>query len=275
MQFLNEFEFFCRYVKGLFPKAEETIILDVLANVDNNVQKASDRLITMGYQKRDVVAANKAAQRKKEVEQQEKEEKLLLTPKPVRIKSIEEKRKIRQKLQNQFENIPERVVLMALESVEYSEERAIQILNIVMQEDNPEPKTSSTEAIKQESEAENNESCSSSSVSKADKQPSHGLRKTESCATTALLSGESRSSSHYHMMETMVESSSFEEYSSSSWETTPEEKSVKTRLPKAQLYHLKYEIKAFSSLSLFSLLCVWCLTMIFCVFFILFFLVVK
>lgn len=77
----------------MFPKAEETVILDVLANVDNNVQKASDRLITMGYQKRDVVAANKAALRKKEVEQQEREEKLLLTPKPVRIKTMDEKRK--------------------------------------------------------------------------------------------------------------------------------------------------------------------------------------
>lgn len=77
----------------MFPKAEETVILDVLANVDNNVQKASDRLITMGYQKRDVVAANKVALRKKEVEQQEREEKLLLTPKPVRIKTMDEKRK--------------------------------------------------------------------------------------------------------------------------------------------------------------------------------------
>lgn len=62
---------------------------------------------------------------------------------------------VRQKLQTQFTDIPERVVLMALESVEYSEERAIQILNIVMQEDNPEPKTSSSEGNKQESETEN------------------------------------------------------------------------------------------------------------------------
>lgn len=77
----------------MFPKAEETVILDVLANVDNNVQKASDRLVQMGYQKRDVVAANKALLQKKVVEQQEREEKLLLTPKPVRIKTMDEKRK--------------------------------------------------------------------------------------------------------------------------------------------------------------------------------------
>lgn len=65
---------------------------------------------------------------------------------------------VRQKLQTQFTDIPERVVLMALESVEYSEERAIQILNIVMQEDNLETKTvETTEGIKQDSETDNNE----------------------------------------------------------------------------------------------------------------------
>lgn len=41
---------------------------------------------------------------------------------------------------------------MALESVEYSEERAIQILNIVIQEDNP--AQTLTEEIKQEPEAD-------------------------------------------------------------------------------------------------------------------------
>uniref|UniRef100_A0A336KJS7 CSON011657 protein n=1 Tax=Culicoides sonorensis TaxID=179676 RepID=A0A336KJS7_CULSO len=152
-----------RYVKGLFPKVEETVILDVLANVDNNVQKASDRLLQMGYQKRDVIAANKAALKKKVEEQQEREEKLLLTPKPVRVKTAEEKRKMRQKLQTQFSNIPERVILMALESVEYSEERAIQILNIVIQEDSPEIKTES-ENIKVESETDNNENLRSNSL---------------------------------------------------------------------------------------------------------------
>lgn len=85
--------FFFRYVKGLFPKAEETVILDVLANVDNNVQKAADRLVQMGYQKRDMISANKALLRKKEIEQQEREDKLLLTPKPVRVKSYDEKKK--------------------------------------------------------------------------------------------------------------------------------------------------------------------------------------
>lgn len=35
----------------------------------------------------------------------------------------------------QFKEVPEKIVVMALESVEYSEERAVQILKIVVQED--------------------------------------------------------------------------------------------------------------------------------------------
>lgn len=41
-------------MKSIFPKVEETIILDVLANNDNNIQKTSDILKEMGYEKRDV-----------------------------------------------------------------------------------------------------------------------------------------------------------------------------------------------------------------------------
>lgn len=82
-----------RYVKGLFPKVEETVILDVLIGADNNVQKASDQLVSMGYQKRDMIAANKIALKKKEEEKEEREKILLNTPKPVKVKSIEEKKK--------------------------------------------------------------------------------------------------------------------------------------------------------------------------------------
>lgn len=49
-----------RYLKSIFPKAEETLILDILANKDNNVQRASEELITMGFNR-------KEAAQKKEV----------------------------------------------------------------------------------------------------------------------------------------------------------------------------------------------------------------
>lgn len=85
---------FFRYVKGLFPKAEETVILDTLISVENNVQKAADKLIEMGYAKRDMISANKIALKKKEEDLKEERERILLaTPKPVRIKTIEEKKK--------------------------------------------------------------------------------------------------------------------------------------------------------------------------------------
>ncbi len=44
---------FCRYLKSVFPTVEEYLLLDVLSNSDNNVQKAADRLVKMGYVKRD------------------------------------------------------------------------------------------------------------------------------------------------------------------------------------------------------------------------------
>jgi hypothetical protein len=35
-------------MKSLFPQAEETLILDILAGVDNNVQKTSEKLKALG-----------------------------------------------------------------------------------------------------------------------------------------------------------------------------------------------------------------------------------
>lgn len=46
----------CRYLKSIFPKADETLLLDTLANADNNVQHASEHLLTLGYEKRDTTA---------------------------------------------------------------------------------------------------------------------------------------------------------------------------------------------------------------------------
>ena len=37
----------------MFPTVEEYLLLDVLSNSDNNVQKAADKLVKMGYVKRD------------------------------------------------------------------------------------------------------------------------------------------------------------------------------------------------------------------------------
>lgn len=77
-----------RYLKSLFQKAEETFILDILAGSDNNVQKATEKLLKMGYEKRDI-SAPRLSQRKTE---DNKKDEVNFTPIPT-VKSIDEKKK--------------------------------------------------------------------------------------------------------------------------------------------------------------------------------------
>lgn len=80
-----------RYLKSMFPKCEETVILDVLAMVENNVQKASEQLVRMGYEKKEMTPAPRLSHRKKE-EHQAKKAVIEPTP-PPKIKTAEEKKK--------------------------------------------------------------------------------------------------------------------------------------------------------------------------------------
>ncbi|XP_055610695.1 uncharacterized protein LOC129757480 isoform X2 [Uranotaenia lowii] len=139
-----------RYLKSFFPKAEETLILDVLANADNNVQTASQQLIKMGYEKRDQPVNQRGASRKgsdKDGQQPSTssgaiDSKRAETQTPVpKAKTPEERKKIKAQLQKKYKDIAERIISMALESVDYSEERAKQILNIVQQEDKEKKKS--------------------------------------------------------------------------------------------------------------------------------------
>ncbi|XP_013147475.1 PREDICTED: uncharacterized protein LOC106110260 isoform X2 [Papilio polytes] len=127
-----------KYLKSIFPKAEETLILDILANKDDNVQKASEELIGMGFTKKDT-----SIQKKKDKE----------TPQPVKkvvtiMKTTEEKMQLKQKLQKKFNTVAERVISIALESVDFNEERAEQILNAVVQEEDA-PKVNKNIEIKE------------------------------------------------------------------------------------------------------------------------------
>ncbi|XP_055610697.1 uncharacterized protein LOC129757480 isoform X4 [Uranotaenia lowii] len=139
-----------KYLKSFFPKAEETLILDVLANADNNVQTASQQLIKMGYEKRDQPVNQRGASRKgsdKDGQQPSTssgaiDSKRAETQTPVpKAKTPEERKKIKAQLQKKYKDIAERIISMALESVDYSEERAKQILNIVQQEDKEKKKS--------------------------------------------------------------------------------------------------------------------------------------
>lgn len=75
----------------MFPKADENIILDVLAMADNNVQKSSEQLKTMGYEKKEMTPAPRLSHRKRE-DQQPKKEAIEPTP-PPKLKTAEEKKK--------------------------------------------------------------------------------------------------------------------------------------------------------------------------------------
>ncbi|CAB3226432.1 unnamed protein product [Arctia plantaginis] len=113
-----------KYLKSIFPKAEETLILDVLANKDNNVQKASEELITMGFNRKETIVAQKKDP----------------TPQPQKkvvtiMKTLAEKNELKEKLQEKYTSIAERVITIALESVDFNEERAEQFLNAVLQEE--------------------------------------------------------------------------------------------------------------------------------------------
>lgn len=69
------------------------LLLDILANADNNVQKASEKLSTMGYEKRDTTAPRPT---NRTLEEQVLKERIVAesTPPPQpRFKSNEEKQK--------------------------------------------------------------------------------------------------------------------------------------------------------------------------------------
>lgn len=77
-------------MKSIFPKVEETIILDVLGNNDNNVLKTSEALKEMGYEKVDNTKAMKKTKSHPEKTVTIKEDK----PKPStppKIKTLQEK----------------------------------------------------------------------------------------------------------------------------------------------------------------------------------------
>ncbi|XP_077275332.1 uncharacterized protein LOC143904483 isoform X1 [Temnothorax americanus] len=126
-----------RYLKNVFPKVDETILLDVLEQSDNNVQKASEKLINLGYEKRNPTVSARALAKKKE-EERVHDEPTAPTP-PPRIKSLEEKNKLKTRLMEKYKNLPDRIVMLAMDSVDYDEERAIHILDIVMAEEATRP----------------------------------------------------------------------------------------------------------------------------------------
>jgi len=59
-------------MKNIFPKADEELLLDILANADNNVQFASEKLISLGYTKREMQQPHRPNNRPPELSPEQK-----------------------------------------------------------------------------------------------------------------------------------------------------------------------------------------------------------
>jgi hypothetical protein len=138
------------YLKSVFPTVEEYLLLDVLTNNDNNVQKAADKLVKMGYVKRDTPSAPRLHARRKEEERLA--EKRTPLPKPPPIKTDKEKDDLRKKMKDKYEtkyDIPERILFMALESVLFDEEQANNLVLSMIEDDLKRKKSKEAEKAKE------------------------------------------------------------------------------------------------------------------------------
>ncbi|XP_076265060.1 uncharacterized protein LOC143199151 isoform X2 [Rhynchophorus ferrugineus] len=127
-----------RYMKSIFPRADETIILEVLQNNDNSIQRSSDVLRDMGYEKKETVKPSMAKVDPVIIEKPEdKKNKVDETPviSTAQIMTIEDKQILKEELQKKYKDVAEHLITIALESVNYDENRASQILKIMKQED--------------------------------------------------------------------------------------------------------------------------------------------
>merc|ERR1719317_552784 len=142
-----------RYLKSVFPTVEEYLLLDVLANSDDNVQKAADKLVKMGYVKRETPAGPRLHAKKKEEERLA--EKRTPLPKPPPIKTEKEKEELRKKMKDKYEkryDIPERILFMALESVLYDEEQANNLVTSMIEDDIKRQKAKEAEKMREKAE---------------------------------------------------------------------------------------------------------------------------
>ncbi|XP_030567605.1 uncharacterized protein LOC115767431 isoform X4 [Drosophila novamexicana] len=166
-----------RYMKNIFPKADEMLLLDILANADNNVQFASEKLISLGYAKRDMQQPHRPNNRPPHLDADQKsgnEQGVQHIPLRPKEYTAEQKTDMEALFKERYPQIAERIILMALESVNYAEDRAMQILQIVQDEDEQRsqkhalPKSSATDSaltlpVDQVDAAAAHSRCSSSS----------------------------------------------------------------------------------------------------------------
>ncbi|XP_064458719.1 uncharacterized protein LOC135369038 isoform X2 [Ornithodoros turicata] len=119
-----------RYLKLVYPEADEALLFNMLYNCDNNAQEAITRLGDMGYKKKDAPFVRPTPKKTP-------------PPKPVEVRrpsvvippSGADRQKVLNRLQDQFAAVSQTLLNMALESSNYNEERAVQFLNAMTPQD--------------------------------------------------------------------------------------------------------------------------------------------
>ncbi|XP_067127249.1 uncharacterized protein [Centruroides vittatus] len=152
-----------RYLKLVFPEADEAVLFDVLHNCDNNAQEASNRLIAMGYNKRDTPITRPNSGQKPNQQQSRPPSDIqrptLPPERPITVTppSAADKNKLMCNLQNQFPAVSRTLVNMALETSNYNEERAKQFLTAMTPQDKQPAAQSETsvQPVDKESTVEN------------------------------------------------------------------------------------------------------------------------
>lgn len=80
-------------MKSLFPQPDETVILDVLTSNDNDIQKTTDALKELGYQRKDTTKVEKRKPPPTPKKFEEKDENKAVIAPVAKIKSLQEKEK--------------------------------------------------------------------------------------------------------------------------------------------------------------------------------------
>ncbi|XP_043236859.1 ataxin-2 homolog isoform X2 [Amphibalanus amphitrite] len=127
-----------RYLKSVFPEADEALLLDVLTNCDNSVQKAGIRLTSMGYDKSEtpVVPARFDLRHQRDaavVRRPESPRQPEPSPRSRLVISETERQHARDALLRDFPSVSEEVRKLALESGGYDLERTRSVLESMVE----------------------------------------------------------------------------------------------------------------------------------------------
>ncbi|KAK4022558.1 hypothetical protein OUZ56_008019 [Daphnia magna] len=126
-----------KYLKSVFPKAEETFLLDLLVGMDNNVNQVTQQLLTLGHQKKDKPTPltprhSVMSPAPSIIENEPIEEEVVIIKK---LPSLFEMQTIKEELKKIFPDEEETVIQLALESTDFDLQKAQLILSSSQERD--------------------------------------------------------------------------------------------------------------------------------------------